>query len=67
MALALRQLNPIHKKGPQSVFSFSFFSSFFFLFFFLLEDQEKSGKFDISGKSQGNVSEQNFYPCKFLS
>ena len=31
----------------------------------LLEDQGKSGKFEIFWKSQGNVREDNLYPCKF--
>ena len=33
----------------------------------LLEDQIQSGKFDIFWKNQGNVTEENFYPCKFLT
>ena len=32
-----------------------------------LEDQEKSGKFDIFWKKSGKVREENFYPCKFLT
>ena len=33
----------------------------------LLEDQEKSWKFGIFGKSQGKVREENSYPGKFLT
>ena len=61
MALALRQLNPIHKKEPQSVFSF------FFFFFFLLEDQEKSGKFDIFWKKSGKSRRTKFLSMQIFN